>query len=458
MTASRRSGRLLFFLFIAVLAAVAGISAGPARFPDMEAVMRDAGEARAALARGDGAAAMAPLTRLLAVAPDHPGLLFSLARARARRRDRAGALAALEKAAAMGFALDAPGDPPIRTIASADRARFERVFARIRENRRPVPAARERFTIAERDLIPEGVAWDETSRRLFVSSLYKRKVVVIDAAGVARDFVAEGAGGLWQVLGMKVDSRRKRLLVCSAAEKTMRGFDPADRGRSGVFSFDLASGALMAKAIVPPDAATHLFNDLALTEDGAAYVTDSEEGSVWRLDPSGSLERVFPARSFLYPNGISLSPDGRFLYVASFSGIDRVDLGGAESGGSRGPLRRRPLPHPENVTLCGVDGLSFWRGRLLAVQNGIQPSRIVEIPLSPAFDRALGLRVLDRLDPLVTDATTAAVAGDELLVIANAQIGSFDADGKIFPDERLEPVRIVSISLSLSGNSQAPGP
>jgi hypothetical protein len=453
MTASRRSGSLLL---VTVFALVAGLAAGWAPFPDMEAVMLAAGDVRAALARDDGTAAMPPLARLLAVAPDHPGLVFSLARARARTGDRAGALAALEKAAAMGFALDAPGDAPIRKLAPADRSRFEGVFARIRENRRPVAAARERFTTAERDLIPEGVAWDDAGRRLFVSSLYKRKVVVIDDSGAARDFVVEGAGGLWQVLGMKVDSRRGRLLVCSAADKTMRGFEAADHGRSGVFSFDLATGALVAKAIAP-DAGTHLFNDLALAEDGGAFVTDSEEGSVWRLRPTGDLERVFPARSFLYPNGIALSPDGRFLYVASFSGIDRVDLGGAESGpGGGGPLRRHPLPHPEGVTLCGVDGLSFWRGRLLAVQNGIHPSRIVEIALSPAYDRVLGLRVLDRLDPLVNDATTAAVAGDELLVIANAQIGSFAADGKIFPDDRLEPVRIVSIPLS--GNPRAPGP
>jgi len=291
-----------------------------------------------------------------------------------------------------------------------------------------------------------------------VSSLYKRKIVVIETggggagSGAARDFVVEGAGGLWQVFGMKVDSRRGRLLVCSAADRTMRGFTAADAGRSGVFSFDLATGALVAKAIVPTDSARHLFNDLALADDGGAYLTDSEEGSVWRLDAGGGLERVFPARSFLYPNGIALSPDGRFLYVASFSGIDRVDLCGVQGrpGGcdGNGPLHRRPLPHPGDVTLCGVDGLSFWRGRLLAVQNGIRPARIVAIRLSPGYDRAVGLGVLDRLDPLVTDATTAAVAGDELLVIANAQIGSFDADGKIFSAERLEPVRIVSIPLS----------
>jgi hypothetical protein len=455
LTRSIRFGLAVAASLAAFLGAGDADSRGaPSRFSDMDAVMRTVGEARAALARGDGKGALAPLSDLLAVAPGHPGLLFSLARARARTGDRAGALAALERAAAMGFALDAPGDSPLRTLASADRSRFERVFARIRENRRPLAAAGERFTLAERDLIPEGVAWDDAGRRLFVSSLYKRKVVVVDVggSGAARDFVAEGTGGLWQVLGMKVDSRRGRLLVCSAADKTMRGFESADRGRSGVFSFDLATGALVAKAIVPPDAATHLFNDLVLAEDGAAYVTDSEEGSVWRLDPAGSLERVLRARSFLYPNGIALSPDGRFLYVASFSGIDRVDLGGRNG---RSPLRRHPLPHPENVTLCGIDGLSFWRGRLLAVQNGVNPPRVVEIPLSPAYDRVLGLRVLDRLDPLVTNATTAAVAGDELLVIANAQIGSFDGDGKIFPDERLESVRIVSIPLS--GNSRPPG-
>jgi hypothetical protein len=205
-----------------------------------------------------------------------------------------------------------------------------------------------------------------------------------------------------------------------------------------VFWFDIESGAPAGKAILPADGKNHLFNDLAVTSDGGAFVTDSEEGSVWRVTPSGSLERLLGPGAFLYPNGIALSPDGRFLYVASFAGIDRIEIV------SRA---RKPLPHPHDVTLVAADGLVYREGELIAVQNGVRPARIVAFRLSPGYDQVIGMRILDRLDPLVTDPTTIAVAGSELLAIGNAQIGSFDADGKIFPIERLEPVRIVKIPI-----------
>ena len=139
------------------------------------------------------------------------------------------------------------------------------------------------------------------------------------------------------------------------------------------------------------------------------------------------------------PNGIALSPDERSLYVASFTGVDRIELATGV---------RTALPHPSGVTLVGVDGLYFHGHSLVAVQNGVRPHRIAVFALSERYDRVVSGRVLDRLDPLVTDPTTGVVAGSELLVIGNAQIRSFDAEGKIFPDSKLEPVRIVAIPLA----------
>lgn len=412
------------------------LGAAAAPLSDMDSVVAALNKARQAITAGDGATAIPLLRSLLEKSPDHPGLLFSMAQARALTGEKSLALSILEWDAELGFGLDAPEDPAIRSLSG--NRRFERLLARIRENQRPVASGQIQFTLPERDLIPEGVAWDPATKRLFVSSLYRRKIVVVDAGGAIRDFVPEGAGGLWQVLGMKVDAPRRRLIVCSAADKGMKGYKESDRGRSGMFWFDLESGAPAGKAILPADGKPHLFNDLAVTSDGGAFVTDSEEGSIWRMTPSGALERLLGPAAFLYPNGIAHSPDGRFLYVASFAGIDRIEIA------SRA---RKALPHPHDVTLVGVDGLALREGELIAVQNGVRPVRIVAFRLSPGFDQVTGMRILDRLDPLVTDPTTIAVAGSELLAIGNAQVGSFDTDGKIFPIDRLEPVRIVRIPI-----------
>lgn len=65
-------------------------------------------------------------------------------------------------------------------------------------------------------------------------------------------------------------------------------------------------------------------NDLAVRKDGNIYFTDSDWGArtniahpamgVYRIDPAGTLSRVFDLAK---PNGIALSPDGSELYVGS---------------------------------------------------------------------------------------------------------------------------------------------
>src|SRR5262249_39919431 len=163
-----------------------------------------------------------------------------------------------------------------------------------------------------------------------------------------------------------------------------------------------------------PEGGKHLFNDLALSNGGDVYLTDSEEGSVYRLRPGGdSVERLLPAASFVYPNGIALSDEGRMLYIAHATGI-------AVPHPSTGTLF--PLSAPDGVSLAGIDGLSFWRGALIGVQNGMRPHRVVLFTLAPSLDRVVSARVLERGNPLFDIPTTGAVAGDAYYFMANTQL------------------------------------
>src|SRR4051812_9537514 len=60
------------------------------------------------------------------------------------------------------------------------------------------------FTINEKDLIPEGIAYDPAQKEFYVGSILKRKIVRIDSSGRASDFTSEGQDGLFKVLGMTV--------------------------------------------------------------------------------------------------------------------------------------------------------------------------------------------------------------------------------------------------------------
>ena len=387
----------------------------------------------AALAEGNAARAASQLSAAAAAMPRIPDLLYALVRAEALAGRPEKALAALEEAVALGFGVGAETEPALETLRKMPR--FRALLPRIAENAKPVSRSRVAFTIPEPDLIPEGAAWDPKARTLFVGSLHKRKVVAIGPDGKARDFIRPGQDGLWQPLGMKVDEPRRALWVCSA-ESDAPGGNAARR--SALFQFDLETGRLRRK-YPSPSGGRHLFNDLVVTEGGEVYLTDSEEGSLYHLPAGGAALEVFvPAGTLAYPNGIALSADDRFLYVAHVPGIV---VWNRKSG------ERFPLPAPENVTLAGIDGLYFHRGSLVAVQNGVEPNRIAAFPLAAQLDRVTGCRVLERGNPLFDIPTTGAVAGNGFYYMANTQLTALGPGNVIKEPEKRVPVVVLWIDL-----------
>lgn len=79
--------------------------------------------------------------------------------------------------------------------------------------RLPAQEAEIAFRIAEKDLIPEGIAFDPDSKSFFVSSIHKNKIIRIDERNKVTDFIKSGKEGIGQALGMKVSDGK--LWVCS---------------------------------------------------------------------------------------------------------------------------------------------------------------------------------------------------------------------------------------------------
>lgn len=398
----------------------------------------------------DYQAAVRHLSAALAAAPSHPGLMADLARAHALAGDGAAAAARLAAALRLGSGLDVASDPAVARILEGEAGAALRAAAA--DLRSPISSSQEAFRVSERDLIPEGMAYDPVAKDFYVGSIHRRKIVRVDAAGRATDFIGEGRDGLLAVLGMKVDPAGRTLWAATEGTLSMRGGTRDDVGRSALVQYDLRTGRLLKKVELRPDPAPHLFNDLVLGGDGSVFLTDSEHGSVWRLRPgAGRLEPVGSPRSLEYPNGIALASDGRRLFVAHLAGIDILDL----ATGHRSPLR-----HPGSLTLAGIDGL-YRRGHdLVAVQNGLEPPRIVVFTMTPGEDRVLGLRVLERGHPLFPSIpTTGAIAEDAFYYIANAQLRAFGPDDRIFPLERLQETVVLRTRLDApapGGNGAAP--
>ena len=99
------------------------------------------------------------------------------------------------------------------------------------------------------------------------------------------------------------------------------------------------------------------------------------------------------------------------------------------------------------MSLALIDGLYFYRGSLVAVQNGFRPERLVQFALNEGLDRADSVRILESNNPRFQFPTTGVVVGSTFYYIANSQLMKFFPDQRIFPMEKLDNILIMKVEL-----------
>ncbi|MBK8726536.1 MAG: hypothetical protein IPL96_10985 [Holophagaceae bacterium] len=373
----------------------------------------------------------ARLEALRARNPQDAVVLYNLAALHAAAGRRAETLALLEAVSRAPGGLD-PGFYRGFFFLRGDPA-FEALLTRIRAANPPRVRSRTAFILAERDLQPEGIAFDPVRRTVFAGS-FKGKIVQVDAKGTARDFaVVSTPEAPRVVVGLRVDPARRRLW---AVVDDPRAFGDPDLGGAALHCYELPGGRLLSRLTGAPRGA---FNDVAVAADGRAYATNTSDGSVWRTEPGRTAMTEFlPPGTVPEANGLTFSADGRHLFIAGWHDIVRVDLRSREV---------LPLAAPDGFQAGSFDGLLWHRGGLVGIQNGVHPGRVVRLRLDRARARITAAEVLERYHPRFNGVTTAALDGDSLLYFANTQSRSFGPDGTPKPGVVLEDIVILCLRL-----------
>jgi SMP-30/Gluconolactonase/LRE-like region len=285
------------------------------------------------------------------------------------------------------------------------------------------------FRIAEKDLIPEGIAFDPGSNSFFVSSIHKNKIIRINPDKRITDFIVSGHEGIGQVLGMKVSDGK--LWVCS---NTGEG-NP--QGQSMVHVFDITGRILSKKWILQSAGEIHLFNDLVIGSNGDVFISDSDYGAIYRVNNTlKNPELLIKDERLNYANGITLTPNDEVI-VNTFKGFFKINTITRE-------LKALPFP---NYYVIGIDGLSFYKQSLIGIQNITYPVCINQYNLNSSFDKIENARVLVANHPLFDIPTTGVVVDDWFYFIANSQMGNLDKD-KIKDPAKLKEVLIMKIKLN----------
>ena len=210
---------------------------------------------------------------------------------------------------------------------------------------------------------------------------------------------------------------------------------PDDEHGSELYHFD-AQGKLLER-YSPPGVGRHDLNDLALYRSSAIYVTDTDANLTYRFDRKTHLFTPLNLpRPQLFPNGITLSQDSTRLYIADWLGVIAMDLRDNSA---------HEVDPGEHNTLCGIDGLYWYKNSLIGVQSA-GTYRVVRWFLSTDGLHVRAREVLEKGTPLVSSPTTGAIRGSGFYYMTNTGINNYD-DGKIVDPAKLEPVHIAVVPL-----------
>lgn len=362
-------------------------------------------QAREAIQQNNYAKLRETLRELKPLMPGNPRVAYNLAASDAVLGDRAAALAELRNLAATGLIYDFAADADFASLRES--AEFAAVLKQTGENKKPVSRSSAAFPLAERDLIPEDIAYDAETHRFFVSSVRLAKIITGDGK--------EFAKSAWPVLALRTDTTRRILWAATAWAPHCERCDKNDKDKTALLAFDLDTGALKQRVESPVKG---LLGDMTISRAGEIYISEGIYGAVLRLRAGAKeLERLDVAGEFPSPQTPALSADEKTLYVPDYlRGIAAITL-------ATGAVRW--ITPADNVALSGIDGLYVYRESFLAVQNGTTPPRIMRFSLDLRKQE-----VLEANAPGLGEPTHGTIVGNTFYFLANTGWGEYDEQGK----------------------------
>ena len=397
-------------------------------------------EARAAYDAGDKAGFLRLTEQIAVLRPGDVFVLYNLACGQALNGQTDAAVRTLQQIVAHRSYADLDADTDFDSIRQTEgyrKARAEMAALRTQEITSGAVVA---FTIPEKGLVPEGVAYDPKTTSFFVSSIRRRKVVRVDANGRVTDFVKPAQGGLRSAAGIAADPKSRSLWIASEAMPHMEGFRKGDPPASALFEFDLDTGKLRRELRPPVTDPPAAFDDLTVAADGRVYVNDGRNPRIWTLAPGASaLELFVESDAFRGTQGLASTPDGKSLYVSDYSRLFRVDVASK---------RVTPLAVPPDAALNGADGLVYSSGSLYGIQNGVEPHRVTRIDLGGDGVTIIGAKILVMNHPDFDEPTLGVAADGALYFTANSQGGKFQDEKKPITPDAMRDAVILKLPLA----------
>ena len=370
----------------------------------------------------------AELVRFLNGSPD---AVLELARADARDGHSRAAMQQLTAIVQMGVSQAEVASSPDFSSLRTRRA-FRSMLHAMAVNTRSVSHSRRAFVIPDAGLLPEDLAYDPNKGEFLLTSVREARVVATAPGGRLSTFARAPDG--WPMLAIRIDAPRRVLWATEVALTGFRSVPQRDWGRSVILEYDLDTGRLRRRIEGP--AASQL-GDMTLSPAGDLLVADSNKGGLYRLGRDGQRLVRLSTNEFVSPMTPAFVSPHQVLVADYVRGIALLDLGTG---------RAVWLPMAAKYALEGTDGLYWDQGRLIAIQNGFVPERVVSFSLDASHSRIATQMVIESgtagLDP-----SHGVIVAGSLYYIANSGWNELASDGSVKRGATLTPAFIMRTRL-----------
>jgi sugar lactone lactonase YvrE len=373
------------------------------------------------------------LDRLVEMMPNSGLLKLQLALVYAKQSKKSEAYDVLIKLQTQGFDYDISKDPRFENVRGTKV--WDYIVANLQANSKQFGEGKVAFDIAKGDRLIESIGYDPKRKEFLFGSVREGKIYRADNTGKLKDFItADGENGMWSVYAIGVDVEHDKLYVASSGVPYFKGFNSENFGKAGLFVFDLSTGKFRQRYLVPKDQGAHLLTSLAVSKDGRVYAADGARRQIFKLD-GDALKLIFDDPKLTSIHGITVSDDGKTLYMADYAlGLFGIDL-----------TNGKPFAvahNPERLVVGGTDGLTYYDGNLIIVENGMTPQRVMRLQLTPDGRGIASAMPLDVAQPAFENPTVGTLVGDNFYFLASSERDLYDDNGVLTAADKLEPTPV----------------
>jgi sugar lactone lactonase YvrE len=281
---------------------------------------------------------------------------------------------------------------------------------------------------------PEGIEYDKNDNTFLLSSLNAKPIIKIKPDGTYKAFT-HGEKFPLSTAGLQIDYKNNRLLVAGFNGTELMDKDPKTKGVSFLRIYDLKTGALQKEinlSHLAPKASTYFANDIAVDDNGNAYVTDWYAQLIYKVTTDGKASIFWENKTGIKsgPNGIDFK-DGYLL--ASILTVNSKGL--YDNFG----LVKIPVSNPNNAKLVKIDDKKYSGFDGMVIKPNGDVVGVTNNQKTPGGNRLITLRSSDNFKTAkvisfkdIDASTTVAVTpNDKNFVINQDFTNNFKKDWNI---------------------------